>query len=142
MDAADNLRLALIHSYLPKEMFGQSCFFCMRLDLLINPHLLEYYHDDSYKKNVGLVPTAESMGRVRGFIPICTDCAQRCPECGLPIRTKWVFRMAKQISSRAPHLNIVFGQGYCRHFHPVLNVQSYFKPQLRIPDVFLKSEKY
>lgn len=141
-DPRAGLREALLHSYQPREMFGQECFFCGKTDSLMSPNLLEYYHDSKYKKNVGLVPTSESRGRVRGYIPICVNCAQRCTKCGLPIRTKWVERMAEQVRTRAPHLKLVFGQGYCRHMHPVLNLSSYLKPLLRLGGTALAPEEY
>jgi hypothetical protein len=142
MDPRAGLREALLASYQPKEMFGQECFFCGKTGSLMSPNLLEYYHDSKYKKNVGLVPTSESRGRVRGYMPICTSCAQRCNKCGLPIRTKWVERMAEQVRTRASHLTVVFGQGYCRHMHPVLNLSSYLKPIIRLGGTALAPEEY
>lgn len=136
------LREALLQSYQPREIFGQECFFCGRTDSLMSANLLEYYHDSKYKKNVGLVPMVESRGRVRGYMPVCINCAQRCSKCGLPIRTKWVVRMSEQIRARAPHLNISFGQGYCRHAHPIVNLQSYLKPLVSIGGIVLAPEEY
>lgn len=142
----DNLRTglrdALLHSYQPREMFGHECFFCGKTDSLMSPNLLEYYHDSKYKKNVGLVPTSESRGCVRGYMPICLNCAQRCTKCGLPIRTKWVERMAEQVRARASHLNVVSGQGYCRHIHPILNIKSYLTPLIRLGGTALAAEEY
>lgn len=142
IDAGTGIREQLFHSYQPREMFGQECFLCGKTDSLMSPNLLEYYHDAKYKKNVGLVPTSESRGRVRGYMPICINCAQRCKKCGLPIRTMWVERMAEQVRTRAPHLNVVFGQGYCRHVHPIHQISSYLKPLLRLGGAALAPEAY
>lgn len=136
------LRDALLASYRPREIFGQECFFCGRTGSLFSPNLIEYYHDAKYKKAVGLVPTSEARGRVRGYLPICVDCAQRCSKCGLPIRTKWVERMAEQVRTRGPHLTISFGQGFCRHIHLIANLQSYLKPLVRIGGSSLAPEEY
>lgn len=136
------LRDALLESYQPRDMFGRECFFCGRTGALFCPNLLEYYHDAKYKKAVGLVPTSEARGRVRGYLPICIDCANRCGKCGLPIRTKWVERMTEQVRTRGPHLTVSFGQGFCRHMHPIANLQSYFKSLFRIGGRALSPEEY
>lgn len=135
------LREALLKSYQPREMIGQECFFCGRTGLPLSSNLLEYYHDSKFKKAAGLVPTSEARGRVRGYMPICVNCAQRCSKCGLPVRTRWVERMADQVRACGLHLTVRFGQGFCRHLHPIINLQSYLKPLFRINGNALASEE-
>lgn len=136
------LRDELLRSYQPREMPGQECFLCGQTGSLLSPHLVEYHHDSKYKKCVGLVPTSEARGRVRGLIPVCVNCAKRCTKCGLPVRTRWVERMVEQLRERAAHLTVSYGQGFCRHLHPVLTAQSYLKPLVKLSASALVPEEY
>jgi hypothetical protein len=50
--------------------------------------------------------------------------------------------MAEEVRTHAPHLTIVFGQGYCRHMHPILNLNSYLKPLIKLGGASLAPEEY
>ncbi len=95
-------------------------------------HLAEFSQNADAPLIRGLVPMSSSRGRLRGSLPICVRCAPPCRKCTLPIATAWTKQMIILLNDFHRECSIRFGNGFCRHIHPLSDLRALLK-KARLP---------
>jgi hypothetical protein len=124
----DELREQLIASYRPRHMPDTRCGLCSAAERPMSMHILEFYHDATIPTPSRFVAMSESRGTRRGSVPVCLSCAPACSKCGLPVPTSWIKKIFDVLQASTPRISLTFGNGYCRHAHPLLFLLSRIKP--------------
>lgn len=124
----DELKHQLMDSYRHKTLVGYNCILCNKSDRPFALHIIEYYHVDTIASPKAFIPMSRSRGIIRGSLPICTCCAKPCDKCLLPIRSILINKMKKLIATKYPQINVVSGNGFCRHTHFLHDLLSILRP--------------
>lgn len=114
-----SLARALEASWKHRPVSGAACAICGSTSSPLALHVIQYAcaAAGAAPKPAGFVAQSESLGTVRGGMPLCTACAPPCRKCGLPVATGKV-RSYHEFLMRdfhSPGTPVAYGNGICRH---------------------------